>query len=207
MNHNIRVILFDLGGVLVEFDGIAPLIALSGNKLDKEGARRFWLTSPSVRKFETGKCGAEDFARHAVAELSLTMTPDVFLRQFLSWDRGPMDGALSLLDALKPHFLLACLSNNNELHWNRLREETKLPEKFHRCYLSQEIGLMKPDRESFAHVVRDLGTDPRHILFFDDNPECVDAARQIGLTARCTRGVGEVKAALAGLGLHRDNAG
>ncbi|MBI5685154.1 MAG: HAD family phosphatase [Verrucomicrobia bacterium] len=204
VTHTIQVILFDLGGVLVEFDGIAPLIALSGNRLDKEGARRFWLTSPSVREFETGRCGAEDFARRAVAELGLTMATDVFLRQFVSWDRGPMDGALSLLDALKPRFLLACLSNNNELHWNRLRKETKLPEKFHRCYLSQEIGLMKPDRESFAHVVRDLGAEPARILFFDDNPECVDAARQLGFTTRRARGVGEVKAALAELGLHHD---
>ena len=202
----IQVILFDLGGVLVEFDGIAPLIALSGNKLDQEGARRFWLTSPSVRKFETGKCGAEEFARGAMSELGLAMAPDVFMRQFVSWDHGPMDGALSLLDALKPRFLLACLSNNNELHWNRLLKETKLPEKFHRCYLSHEIGLMKPDRESFAHVVRELGTAPEHILFFDDNPECVDAAKLQGFHARCARGIGEVRAVLSELGLHRNIA-
>jgi len=207
VSHTIQVILFDLGGVLVEFDGIAPLIALSGNKLDREGARRFWLTSPSVRKFETGKCGAEEFAHCAVAELGLAMAPDIFLQQFVSWDRGPMDGALNLLDTLKPHFLLACLSNNNELHWNRLREETKLPEKFHRCYLSHEIGLMKPDPESFNHVVRDLGTRPEHILFFDDNPECVDAAKLLGFTAHRARGVGEVRAVLSELGLLRDVVG
>ncbi|MBI5821800.1 MAG: HAD family phosphatase [Verrucomicrobia bacterium] len=206
-NHTIRVILFDLGGVLVEFDGIAPLITLSGNRLDKEGARRFWLTSPSVRQLETGKCGADEFARSAVAELGLTMAPDAFLRQFVSWDRGPMDGALSLLDALKPRFLLACLSNNNELHWSRLCDETTLPGKFHRCYLSQEIGLMKPDPASFSYVIRDLETAPEHILFFDDNPECVEAAQRLGLHARRARGVEEVKAVLAELGLYPDNAG
>jgi len=208
MTHpSIQVLLFDLGGVLVEFDGIAPLIALSGNKLDREGARRFWLMSPAVRKFETGRCDGEEFARGAITELGVAMAPDVFLRQFVSWDRGPMDGALSLLDALKPRFLLACLSNNNVLHWNRLREETKLPEKFHRCYLSQEIGVMKPDRESFGHVIRDLKTSPEHILFFDDNPECVEAAKLAGLNARRARGVGEVKTALAELGLYRETAG
>lgn len=201
MNPTIQTILFDLGGVLVEFDGVAPLIALSGGRLDKEGARRFWLMSPAVREFETGRCGAEEFARRALAELGFAMAPEVFLRQFVSWDRGPMEGALDLLDALKPQFLLACLSNNNVLHWNRLREETKLPGKFHRCYLSQEIGLMKPDRESFAYVIRDLGVPPERILFFDDNPECVEAARLLGIHARRARGVGEVKAALAELGL------
>lgn len=206
VNNMIQVILFDLGGVLVEFDGIAPLLALSDNRLSKEDARRFWITSPSVRKFETGKCSADEFASSAVAELNLTMAPNVFLRQFVSWDRGPMDGALSLLDSLKPHFLLACLSNNNELHWSRLRKETDLPGKFHRCYLSHEIGLMKPDPESFNYVVSDLGTSPEHILFFDDNPECVDAAKLLGFTAHRARGVVEVRTVLSELGLHCDIA-
>jgi putative hydrolase of the HAD superfamily len=204
---SIQVLLFDLGGVLVEFDGIASLIALAGNKLDREGARRFWLMSPAVRKFETGRCDAEEFARDALAELGVAMAPEVFLRQFVSWDHGPMEGALSLLDSLRSRFLLACLSNNNVLHWNRLLEETNLPEKFHRCYLSQEIGVMKPEPESFQHVLRDLGTPPGSVLFLDDNPECVEAAQRLDIVARRARGVAEVRAALAELGLLQESAG
>jgi HAD superfamily hydrolase (TIGR01509 family) len=194
-----EVILFDLGGVLVHFDGITPLLALSGNRLEPEDARRFWLASPAVRRFETGRCTPEEFALGAVAELGLAMAPALFLEQFLTWDRGPMDQALSLLDSLRPHFLLACLSNNNELHWHRLRTETCLAAKFHRCYLSHEIGLMKPDREAFDYVVRDLGIRSAHILFFDDNPECVETARRLGFGAHQARGVREVQAVLSSL--------
>ncbi len=196
----IQVVLFDLGGVLVEFDGITPLIALSGNRLSSEEARRFWLMSPSVRRFEVGKCTPAEFARGVARELGLQVAPEVFLRQFVSWDRGPMEGALRLLDALKPRFLLACLSNNNELHWQRLRDEMGLAGKFHRCYLSHEIGLMKPDWEAFEYVVRDLAVSPDQILFLDDNPECVEAAKAVGLSAWQARGVEEARAVLAGLG-------
>jgi putative hydrolase of the HAD superfamily len=196
-----EVLLFDLGGVLVEFDGITPLVALSGNTLTREQARRFWLLSDAVRRFETGRCSGEEFAAGAVAELKLNIAPDLFLQQFVSWDRGPMPGALELLDLLKPRFFLACLSNNNELHWRRLREETGLLGRFHHCFASQEIGHMKPDRESFDHVVRNLGVAPDRILFLDDNPECVDGARAAELVAFCARGVDGVRAALASVGV------
>ena len=39
---------------------------------------------------------------------------------------------------------------------------------------------MKPDPASFDYVVRDLETAPEQILFFDDNPECVEAASVAG---------------------------
>jgi len=200
-NAGFQALLFDLGGVLVEFDGIAPLLILSGAALTAEDARRFWRTSASVRRFETGRCAPEEFAAGAVAELNLPIAPDVFLQHFLTWDRGPMEGALTLLDSLRPHFLLACLSNNNGLHWRRLRDQMGLAGRFHRYYLSHEIGVMKPDREAFDYVVRDLRIDPDRILFLDDNPECVDGAHALGVTARCARGVGEVSSTLSSLGV------
>ena len=50
----IRAILFDLGGVLVDWDGTTPLVEFTQGRLSREGARRFWLESPQVRRLETG---------------------------------------------------------------------------------------------------------------------------------------------------------
>jgi putative hydrolase of the HAD superfamily len=193
------VLLFDLGGVLIHFDGIEGVRELSGERLGLEEARRFWFTSPALGRFETGRIRAEAFACEALAELGLAISPTLFLEHFLAWDRGPMPGAFSLLDSLRPHFRLACLSNNNELHWRRLRDELRLTERFHRCYVSHLLGLRKPDPAVFDHVVRDLGTPPERILFLDDNPECVEAARRLGLAAHQARGVPEVRSILASL--------
>jgi glucose-1-phosphatase len=193
------VLLFDLGGVLVEFDGIDSLVALTGGRLNREGARRFWLESPWVRRFEIGACAPGIFASGVITELNLSISPEVFLHEFLHWEKGPYPGALDLLDVLRPHFTLACLSNNNGLHWNYLRNQLGFGNPFHRTYLSQELGLMKPDPGVFKVVLDDLSLQGSRILFLDDNPECVDGAVRSGLDGRRVNGIEEVRSLLSDL--------
>lgn len=195
------VILFDLGGVLVEWDAVEPLIALCRRPLGRDEARRFWLESPWVRAFESGSCDADAFAAGVVAELSLGCSPAEFLAAFTSWDRGPSPGALELLDELAPRFFLACLSNNNAIHWSRLRDEFGLGARFRRCYISYETGKFKPDAAAFHHVRADLGVTAERILFLDDNPECVRAARGTGMEAQEAHGVAGTRAILVARGL------
>jgi glucose-1-phosphatase len=194
-----QVILFDLGGVLVEFDGIDPLIAMTKGRLDREGARRFWLESAWVRRFEIGACTPLEFASGWAGELGVSMSPESLLAEFLSWEKGPYPGALDLLDTLRPHFTLACLSNNNILHWNYLRDRLGFGNPFHVSYLSQELGLMKPDAEVFEAVLKGLQVPGPGILFLDDNPECVEAAIRSGMDARRVNGMDDVLALLSGL--------
>ncbi|MFB3902166.1 MAG: HAD family hydrolase [Acidobacteriota bacterium] len=196
-------LLFDLGGVLVEWDGIEPLIALTRGRFTAEQARRFWLESEWVRRFETGRCDPADFAAGVVRELGVDLAPEAFLEAFRSWDRGPLPGSFELLDALRPHFMLACLSNNNPVHW-RASGLQGLVARFHRSYASFEIGLMKPDRSAYQWVIRDLQLDPAAVLFFDDNPECVTAALDAGLRACLAKGPAMVRQALAEQGIKLD---
>ncbi len=193
-------LLFDLGGVLVEWDGIEPLVALTGGRLNSEDARRFWLESKWVRRFETGQCDSADFARGAVHELGIDLSPTDFLEGFESWDRGPFPGSFELLEALRPNFTLACLSNNNPLHWHTSKLQ-ELVRCFDRSYASFEIGFMKPDRSAYEWVVSDLHLDPGAILFFDDNPECITGAESVGMLARLAKGPAMVRKSLAELGL------
>jgi HAD superfamily hydrolase (TIGR01509 family) len=193
-------LLFDLGGVLVEWNGVEPLVALTRGRLTSEDARRFWLESDWVRRFETGLCDSAEFAAGAVRELGVDLSATAFLEAFRSWDKGPLPGSFELLNALRPHFTLACLSNNNALHWNAGRLQELLA-CFHRAYASFEIGLMKPDRAAYEWVVADLGLNPGAILFFDDNPECVTAARSAGLQACLAKGPALVQKALEEQGL------
>ncbi|UCF35969.1 MAG: hypothetical protein JSU96_14235, partial [Acidobacteriota bacterium] len=105
------LLLFDLGGVFVHWDGITPLLKHSRKKLTAEDARRFWLESPWVRKFETGSCSPEAFARGVIEELDFDMAVEEFVPEFISWDRGPLPGAVALLEELSSIEDLGCLSN------------------------------------------------------------------------------------------------
>lgn len=194
--ESIEVLLFDLGGVLVHWDGISALLAIEGVRLTREQARKFWLDSPAVRRFEKGETSPEDFSVEAVTELGISMSPFAFLSQFAEWDRGPFPGALELLAQLRPRFRLACLTNNNSVAWPRIRDTHGFDRYFERCYASHEIGAAKPDREAFTFVLQDLGVPASRILFFDDNPECVESARAAGLQAEVTPGVDGVRRAL-----------
>lgn len=195
------LLLFDLGGVFVHWDGITPLLKHSRKKLTAEDARRFWLESPWVRKFETGSCSPEAFARGVIEELDFDMAVEEFVPEFISWDRGPLPGAVALLEELSSIEDLGCLSNNNELHWNRLKEDRGFERFFKHCYISHEIGLIKPDREIFDYVCADSGYRPEQILFMDDNPECVEGARRVGLEACQVQGPEQVRSALERFGI------
>jgi HAD superfamily hydrolase (TIGR01509 family) len=196
MKLHISAILFDLGGVLVNWDGIEPLRNLTQGKLSREDARRFWLESPWVRRFEVGGCGPDEFAAGVVGELGLTVAPEVFLSEFESWDRGPLPGAFELLERLQRGCPLYCLSNNNEIHWRKPALQGLL-KFFTRTFVSFEIGVMKPDLAAFAYVLERVPERPGQILFLDDNPECITAAEQGGLVARRVSGVEGVKQVLA----------
>lgn len=193
-------LLFDLGGVIVDWNGIEPLRALTGHRLSAEDARRFWLESKAVKAFETGRCDAERFARDAMAELGVKMEARQFIDLFASWERGPFPGAPELLRSLAPRHRLACLSNNNPIHWEMHRRAGVL-DCFQRLFASFQTGLVKPEPEVFLHVIRSLGVAPETILFFDDTPECVAGAAHLGLTARLAREPAGVQTALRDFGI------
>lgn len=52
-----------------------------------------------------------------------------------------------------------------------------------RCYFSAAIGLAKPDPAYFTHIAADLGLPVDQLLFIDDSPDNVAAARTVGLHA------------------------
>jgi glucose-1-phosphatase len=195
------VILFDLGEVLVEWDGIEPLKKLSDGRLTTEMARRFWLESPWVNKFETGRCRPHEFAAGVIKELNLSLAADEFLPQFVSWDRGLLPGALDLLERLRSQFLLVCLSNNNELHWTPLRDKAGLDKRFDYCFISHEMGVMKPSEEAFLLVLKRVRKKAEEFLFFDDNQECIQTACNLGMSAFCVRGITGVEYVLKKMGV------
>jgi glucose-1-phosphatase len=195
------VLLFDLGGVLVHWAGVEGLVELSGGGLDPEEARLAWVHSPWVRAFEAGRCTDQEFAGGIIEELGLQVDSSTFLEHFLEWDRGPFPGALELLDQLRPRMTLACLSNNNPVHWARIRDEFGFKSRFDHTFLSHEMGLVKPDRSAYEYVLRNLGTAPGRVLFLDDNPECTRGAAEVGVETELVRGIEAVKKALVRRGV------
>ena len=96
-NNQIRVVLFDLGGVLVELSGVPTMLTWMGGRVSADELFRMWLTSPAVRTFETGRTSPEVFADQLIAEMRLPVGRDTFLQEFTRWTVGLLPGALDLV--------------------------------------------------------------------------------------------------------------
>jgi len=195
------VLLFDLGGVLVDFKGLESLKELVPRNMDLEDMRKRWLLSSSVKKFETGQYNTMEFVTDFTKEWKLTITPSQFLDEFSTWANGPYDEALSLLDSLKTDYILACLSNCNELHWDKIKDSSGFGEVFHHLYSSHEIGVAKPDTAAFEHVLSNLGVKPESVAFFDDNQMNIEAAEGLGIESYKVYGLKELNQMLITLGI------
>lgn len=198
--HRTRVVLFDLGGVLIELGGVDHFGQLIGEG-DESEIWRAWLSSSWVRKYERGFCNREEFATGMREEHALELQAAEFLEMFLSWPRGLFPGATELVESLASGVRASCLSNTNELHWNEQRDADVLQRMFETRFLSHELGLVKPDREIFEHVLQGLGCEGREVLFLDDNPINVDGGQAAGLDAHVVRGVAEARELLKARGL------
>jgi putative hydrolase of the HAD superfamily len=188
-----EVVLFDLGGVLVELTGVPTMIQWSNRMHDDDSLWFEWLHSKSVRSFETGLTSASQFAEQIIDEMDLAVEKSEFLDRFYQWPRGLFPGVTELLASLRERHTLACLSNTNELHWPRLMHEMGLEQMLDHHFPSHLLGMLKPDVEVFKHVVQCLSCKPGAILFFDDNAINVESAREAGMVAHRARGPEDIR--------------
>jgi putative hydrolase of the HAD superfamily len=127
----------------------------------------------------------------------LDLSPGAFLDLFAAWPKGLYPGAQDLVASLVGRARTACLSNTNPIHTRLEWSGYHIGDLFEACFFSHEMGLVKPDRAAFDHVVSGLDCRAEAILFLDDNTINVDAARAAGLNAERTRGPDEARRLLS----------
>jgi len=200
----IKVILLDIGGVLVELTGAKRLSQLVEGNLSLDELEKRWASSKYINLYESGQCSTEEFADGFVKEFNMSITPEDFVKEFPSYVKGFFSGATGLLRDLRPNHTLACLSNTNIVQWNSLRERLSIDDYFQHVFLSYEIGKMKPEPDVYAYVIDKLGCRPNEIAFFDDYEANVKAGIAAGMVAYRVVGFEDLRDKLKVLGLLKD---
>lgn len=197
----IHVLLFDVGGVLVQLGGVTVILEWLGNRMSAEELWRRWLQSAAVRQFETGQIDAWTFAAGVIAEFELPVGPRQFLDSFVGWPTGLYPGTLEMLECIPRRYQRALLSNSNALHWPRVLDEMGLGPAFDNHFVSHLTGRIKPDPAAFEHVLATLGCSAEQVLFLDDIALNVEAARTLGMNAVQVQGLTETRQALIRIGI------
>jgi glucose-1-phosphatase len=196
----LKLVLFDLGGVLWDFRGPAVLQEMTGAASVDEVWLR-WLRSPWVRRFDGGLCTPEEFAEGVVQEWQLDYAPEAFLEAFNTWLAGPFEGAAELVRLTRERVAVGCLSNMSELHWRRHVSQWEAFPLFDPAFISYQLKLVKPDDAIFEHVIATIAEPAANVLFIDDSPVNVERARAHGLQAAQAYGVAAAEQVLRDHGL------
>jgi putative hydrolase of the HAD superfamily len=195
------VLLFDVGGVLVELSGVETMLGWLGGNITTDELWRMWLQSKSVRDFETGRVAADEFAASMIEEFRLPVGRQQFLTSFTGWPTGLFPGTLEMLARIPSAYRRALLSNSNVLHWTRMVDDLQLGAVFDHHFASHLTGRIKPDADAFEHVVTTLSCRPEQVLFLDDNTLNIDAANRFGMQAVRVRGIDETARVLIDRGV------
>jgi len=184
MADEIRVVLFDLGRVLVDFDHkrAAERISSFCPKSPLEIYNLFFDSKATVA-FEAGKITAENFYLEVKNTLNLKLSYDSFIPIwndifFLS----PKNRSIfRLVHTLRARYKTALLSNINTLHYEYIKKNFPVFGVFDKVFLSFELGLIKPDKEIYNKVIRELEVSPREIFYTDDRADLMESAKSLGI--------------------------
>ena len=196
-------LLFDLGGVLVDYSGVRDIRRFLRTAESEESILRRWVACETTLAFETGQLTPEAFGDRFVREWDLAVPPGLFLREFQTWTRGFLPGGAELLAALRTQHHLACLSNSNQTHWAQ-NEAIGILRHFDVALSSHQLGSHKPDRDIYLRALGAINATPESVVFFDDSAANVAGAQAVGIAAYQVRGIMELSACLRTLGLLGD---
>ena len=179
----IKVLVFDLCDTVVRTAGLPGLAHLPGveGRHDARSLERWLLDSDEFYALERGEIAADEFLAAFRTGLGLTASDDQLPRAFEGLILHEIAGMAPLLRRLAAAYPLYALSNNNVMLWRGIERIFSALDTFTEIFLSQEIGLLKPNPMAFRYVLDKIGCFPRETVLIDDNPHCTAAATELGM--------------------------
>lgn len=184
---NIKNLLFDLGGVIMDLkrqNCVDALVALGMTDADQRLG--LYVQKDPFLKLEEGKISPEEFLNELRGYMRPGVTDAQIVDAFNAFLVGIPVERLRKLVELRKKYRIYVLSNTNEIMWN-----SKIDSEFRKdghdldyyvdgCVTSFDAGVCKPDARIFREVENRFGLVPEETLFFDDSAANCEAAAKLG---------------------------
>lgn len=186
MNSTIKNCIFDLGNVLVRFDPMAltaPYVQdLETRKLISQTAfdRLYW------DRLDLGTITDEELKAACHARLPGELH-DLCDKAYDHWVENLtlIPGMQELVLEIKRQggrvFLLSNISIGFTEQYHRIAHMQELLSHFEGLVFSGPLGMVKPDKEIFLHILNRYNLEPEETIFIDDSAKNIAGAQAVGI--------------------------
>lgn len=184
----IKNIIFDLGVVILDIAPQNTVKALKELGLpDLVAANGLSYHHEVFYKMERGQISNDEF-RNGIRSLLSKPASDKQIDN--AWTAMLLDipaERVKTIQELKSKYRIFLFSNTNAIHVEKFQADFKKDNQmefsslFEKDFYSNEIGLRKPDIESYQKVIELAGINPEETLFIDDSKDNIEGAQKAGL--------------------------
>ncbi len=190
-SRNLQI--FDLGNVLIDVDArktLAAFESLGMPHIDDAQISNSHVSAGLFSDYCDGKISTPLFITGLRQQCHISGSDDEIKRAWNAMLGNFRLDALNQVIALRNEgFKLALLSNCNALHTAFARASFPLPGALDdlfspgAVFFSQEIGMSKPNPQTWQKVLAHFNAQPSDAVFYDDSQINVDAAIALGINA------------------------
>ncbi|RJT23835.1 glucose-1-phosphatase [Buttiauxella izardii] len=178
--------IFDLGNVIVDIDFNRVMGVWSDySRVPLANLQKSFVMGDAFKRHERGQISDEEFATAVCEEMGMALSFDQFSAGWQAIFVGLRPEVINVMNKLREQgHRVVVLSNTNRLHtyfWPG--EYPQIGLAADKIYLSQEMGMRKPDVEIYQKLLEEEGFSASEAVFFDDNADNIKGAQQLGITS------------------------
>ncbi|MFY9997226.1 MAG: glucose-1-phosphatase [Leclercia sp.] len=178
--------IFDLGNVIVDIDFNRVLGSWSDfSRVPLATIRQSFTMGEAFHQHERGEISDEVFAEKLCHEMDLPLSYEQFAHGWQAIFVGIRPEVIAIMHKLREQgHRVVVLSNTNRLHTTFWPDEyPDVKAAADKIYLSQEMGMRKPEARIYQAVLQAEGYPAADAVFFDDNADNIEGANQLGITS------------------------
>ena len=187
----VKVIIFDVGGVLIE-NAYIPLLRQLAEENGLDFTNIKWFAAPFFNQAMLGQITEAELFEKISQHFGLletgegldTRIGELFL---------PIGEVWEYVKQLKDRYRLAILSDLGSGWIKRHEREFEFAKYFEQLFYSSRLGIKKPDPQLFQHVLEAMRVTADECVFIDDKIENVNAARGLGMWGIVYQNPGQLK--------------
>jgi putative hydrolase of the HAD superfamily len=181
-----RTVIFDYGEVISLSQSAADRAVIEQLAGVAGDAEKFWRAYASHRDgLDQGGAGVAAYWQAVADEVGAAWDEarvhELWVADFRSW-LSVNPAVIEVLSDLRAGGTRLALLSNAGADYGSYFRHGPLGAFFAACYVSGELGLLKPHPEIYRHVLADLSATPAEAVFIDNRADNITGAETIGIT-------------------------